>query len=377
MRAGLCLGRKENVLHKSSTCWELRNGIGSTIGSCFRRAMNRLLCSRNSTACSRADSACRPPHGTSFAGPTISAQPTYQLAAEQGVDYPLTINPASEADLAATPSTFPAILKPATHASVNRFTADKAWPVANRDELLARYREARELIPADLILVQELIPGGGESQFSYAALCCEGQPVASLTARRTRQYPIDFGYSSSFVETLDVPEIVEPSRRLLAAMRYTGLVEVEFKLDAPNGGYKLLDINPRLWTWSALGGRAGVDFPYLLWQMMVGRPVREQTARAGARWVRMSTDVPAAIHEMLRGRLNLGAYLRSLRSPVEFALMAADDPLPGLLDLPLYGYKHIYNKYKGLRTGVPMKVAGVSGGSGKSSHYELNATSRK
>jgi predicted ATP-grasp superfamily ATP-dependent carboligase len=302
---------------------------------------------------------------------------TYQLAAEQGVDYPLTINPASEADLAAAPSTFPAILKPATHASVNRFTADKAWPVANRDELLARYREARELIPADLILVQELIPGGGESQFSYAALCCDGQPVASLTARRTRQYPIDFGYSSSFVETLDVPEIVEPSRRLLAAMRYTGLVEVEFKLDAPNGGYKLLDINPRLWTWSALGGRAGVDFPYLLWQMMVGRPVREQTGRAGARWVRMSTDVPAAIHEMLRGRLNLGAYLRSLRSPVEFALMAADDPLPGLLDLPLYGYKHIYNKYKGLRAGVPMKVAGVSGGSGKSSHYELNATSRK
>jgi len=225
--------------------------------------------------------------------------------------------------------------------------------VANHEELLARYRQARELIPPDLILVQELIPGGGESQFSYAALCCDGQPIASLTARRTRQYPIDFGYSSSFVETLDVPEIVEPSRRLLAAIRYTGLVEVEFKFDGPNGGYKLLDINPRLWTWAALGGRAGVDFPYLLWQMMVGRTVTKRTGRAGARWVRMSTDIPAAIHEMLRGRLNLGAYLRSLRGPVEFALMAADDPLPGLLDLPLFAYKHFYNGYKGLRGGVP------------------------
>jgi predicted ATP-grasp superfamily ATP-dependent carboligase len=209
------------------------------------------------------------------------------------------------------------------------------------------------MIPADLILVQELIPGGGESQFSYAALCRDGQPVASLTARRTRQYPIDFGYSSSFVETLDVPEIVEPSRRLLAAMRYTGIVEVEFKLDAPNGGYKLLDINPRLWTWSALGGRAGVDFPYLLWRMMVGKHVQEQTGRNGERWVRMSTDVPAAVHEILRGRLSLGAYLRSLRSPLEFALMAADDPLPGLLDLPLFVYKHVYNRYEGLRNGFP------------------------
>ena len=278
---------------------------------------------------------------------------TYQIAAREQVDYPLTINPGSEEDLAAAACTFPSILKPATHASVNRFTADKAWPVTNREELLARYREARELIPPDLILVQELIPGGGESQFSYAALCCDGQPIASLTARRTRQYPIDFGYSSSFVETLDVPEIVEPSRRLLAAMRYTGLVEVEFKFDAPNGGYKLLDINPRLWTWAALGGRAGVDFPYLLWRMLVGKPVQEQTGRKGVSWVRMSTDVPAAIHEMLRGHLSLGAYLHSLRSPVQFALMAADDPLPGLLDLPLFAYKHFYNAYEGMRKGVP------------------------
>jgi predicted ATP-grasp superfamily ATP-dependent carboligase len=209
------------------------------------------------------------------------------------------------------------------------------------------------LIPPGLILVQELIPGGGESQFSYAALCYDGKPIASLTARRTRQYPIDFGYSSSLVETLDVPEIVEPSRRLLAAMRYTGLVEIEFKFDATNGGYKLLDINPRLWTWSALGGRAGVDFPYLLWRMMVGKPVQEQIGRTGVRWVRMSTDVLAAIHEMLRGRLNCGAYLRSLHSPLEFALIAADDPLPGLLDLPLFGYKLLYNRYKEVRNGVP------------------------
>jgi predicted ATP-grasp superfamily ATP-dependent carboligase len=278
---------------------------------------------------------------------------TYRLAAEQHVDYPSTIYPASEADLKDVACTFPAILKPATHATINRFTADKAWPVANREELLARYREARELIPPDLILVQELIPGGGESQFSYAALCCDGQPIASLTARRTRQYPIDFGYSSSLVETLDIPEIVAPSRRLLSAIRYTGLVEVEYKLDARNGRYKLLDINPRLWTWSPLGGRAGTDFPYLLWQMMAGRSVPEQTGRTGVRWVRMSTDVPAAIHEMLRGRLSLGAYLRSLRSPLEFALMALDDPLPGLLDLPLFAYKHFYNGYEGFRKGVP------------------------
>lgn len=277
---------------------------------------------------------------------------TYQLAAEQRVECPSTICPFSEADLAAAALDFPVILKPATHAVMSRFTADKAWPAANREELLARYRMARELIPPDQILVQERILGGGESQFSYAALCCDGEPIASLTARRARQYPLDFGYSSSFVETLDVPEIVAASQRLLSAIRYTGLVEVEYKRDARNGSYKLLDINPRLWTWSTLGARAGIDFPYLLWRILVGKRVRKRTAPPGVRWVRMSTDVPAAIHEMIRGRLSLRSYLSSLRGPIELAVLASDDPLPGLLDLPLFLYKHLYNGYRTLCDGV-------------------------
>ncbi|HTC61544.1 MAG TPA: hypothetical protein VK709_01770 [Candidatus Saccharimonadales bacterium] len=267
---------------------------------------------------------------------------TYRLAADQQVDYPSTIYPAIEADLETANITFPVILKPATHATINRFTTDKAWPVKNCQELLARYREARELIAPNLILLQEMIPGGGECQFSYAALCRDGQPIASLTARRTRQYPIDFGHSSSFVETMDVPEIVAPSRRLLAAIRYSGLVELEYKLDSRNGRYKLLDINPRIWTWSALGGRAGTDFPYLLWQMMMDEAVPEQSGRTGVRWVYMASDVLAAFHEIIRGRIRLGEYLRSLRRPIQFALCAADDPLPGLLDLPLFACKQFH-----------------------------------
>jgi D-aspartate ligase len=204
-----------------------------------------------------------------------------------------------------------------------------------------------------LILVQEMIPGSGGSQFSFAALCCDGKTIASLTARRTRQYPIDFGYSSSFVETMDVPEIVAPSQRLLAAMGFTGIVEVEYKFDFRDGRFKLLDINPRLWTWSPLGGRAGMDFPYLLWKMLQGKPVREQTAAAGVRWVRMSTDVPAAFQEILRGRLNFREYLASMRGPLQFALVTADDPLPGLMDLPLFAFKHIYKAYAGLRKSDP------------------------
>jgi len=47
-----------------------------------------------------------------------------------------------------------------------------------------------------------------------------------------RQRPLDYGQASSFVETIDDDELAGPSRRLLAATRFTGLVEVEFKRSA-------------------------------------------------------------------------------------------------------------------------------------------------
>ena len=263
---------------------------------------------------------------------------TYRLAADIGVDYPRTFYPKTQNELSKLDLAFPVILKPAFKKRMNRFTRDKAWPVNNRQTLAARYAEACELVGSDAVMVQELISGGGEAQFSYAALCADGRTLASVTARRTRQYPVEFGRSSSFVETCHEPRIDEPARRLLTAMRYTGLVEVEFKYDQKDGRYKLLDVNPRAWTWQELCATAGVDFPYLLWRSIHGEHVPELRGRPGVRWVRLSTDVAAASTEIWRGRLSLGAYLRSLKGPLEFAAFAGDDPVPALLRAPARAY---------------------------------------
>ncbi len=258
---------------------------------------------------------------------------TYRIAADAGLNQPRTFFPRTREDLASLPSTFPVVIKPAFKKHVNRFTHDKAWRADDRSTLARRYDEACTYVDADLVMVQELIPGGGDTQFSFAALCDNGRCLATVTARRTRQYPIDFGHSSSFVETIDRPEIEQAARRLLAAMNYTGLAEVEFKHDARDGRYKLLEVNPRPWTWHALCRRAGVDFPYLLWQAAHGVPVAECRGRAGVAWVRMTTDLAAAVSEIRRGRLTVGGYLRSLRRPLESATFSIDDPLPGLFDI--------------------------------------------
>lgn len=259
---------------------------------------------------------------------------TYELADAAGVAAPRTAYPSGAGELASLEIEFPCILKPAAKAELNRFTHDKAWPAADRDELLARYEEACSLVATEQVMVQEMIPGGGEAQFSFGAACIEGRPLGSIVARRRRQYPVTFGHSSSFVESVDAPEVERSARRLLEAIGYSGLVEVEFKRDPRSGEYKLLDVNPRLWTWFTLGARAGVDFPHLGFRIAQGEQPAEARAQAGARWVRMGTDVLAAGALIRAGQVSPLAYARSLRPPLEYAVFAADDPRPLASSVP-------------------------------------------
>jgi predicted ATP-grasp superfamily ATP-dependent carboligase len=259
---------------------------------------------------------------------------TYQLAAQLGVDHPVTHYPASRAALADLECTFPAILKPAIKEGHNAFTSGKAWRVEDRRELLAEYERASALVPPETIMVQALIPSGTTAQLSFAALCLEGRTLASVVAQRTRQFPSDFGIGT-FVETLDRPEIEAPARRMLAGMRHSGLMEMDFIRDERDGRYHLLDMNARPWSWHALGRRAGVDFPYLLWRLAHGERVRERRGRVGARWIHLVPDVQTALHQIRRGQMSVHHYLRSILGPMEGAVFALDDPLPGLIEVPL------------------------------------------
>lgn len=146
---------------------------------------------------------------------------------------------------------------------------------------------------------------------------------------------MDFGRASTFVETIDDPGVAHLAERLLEAIRYTGLGEVEFKRDPRTGEFKVLDINPRVWGWYSLSAHAGVDFTYLLWLMYQGEAVPNVHYRTGVRWARLSTDFPTSLREVMGGRLSIWEYVRTLVEPKESAIYASDDPLPGLLEVPL------------------------------------------
>jgi len=264
---------------------------------------------------------------------------TYRTAAELGIATPWTrvIRSSTEVDAKNLP--YPVILKPAINHHFVPHTNVKALSVDNAADFHRQFAEMSKTIPAEEILIQERIPGGGENQFSCAALCKEGQAYATLIARRTRQYPLDFGNASSFVETIDQPVVEADGRKWLERVGFDGMAEVEFKFDPRDGKYKILDVNIRAWGWHTLGKAAGIDFSYLLWRQKLGLPIPPIPRQGRASYCREINDMLAIakspqrareIKTLLRaitnGHFTTGTF--NLRDPVplfaEFGLRALE-----------------------------------------------------
>lgn len=264
---------------------------------------------------------------------------TYDLAKHLGIPCPETFTARSADELQALYPRLPLAVKPAVKEDFFYATGAKAWRAETPEELQKFYHEATtlQIDPAD-ILIQEIIPGDGSSQFSYCAFYRDGHVHSSLLARRTRQHPREFGRAATYVETVESVEIEELSERFLKAIDYYGLVEIEFKKDVRDGQFKLLDVNARTWGFHTIGSAAGVDFPYLLYADQIGQSAPSCRGKAGVGWLRLITDLPWALWDIVRGQLGWRPYLSSLRRTRVESVFCRRDPLPSLAEIACLPY---------------------------------------
>lgn len=263
---------------------------------------------------------------------------TYELATTLDIPCPKTFNVRDAEELPSLYSRLPLAIKPAIKENFFYATGAKAWRADTVEQLNTLYEKAARQIKPEEILIQEIIPGDGREQFSYCAFVRSGRPHSVLTARRARQHPREFGRSSSYVETVELPAIEELSERFLSAIHYDGVVEIEFKRDPRDGRYKLLDVNARTWGFHRIGSACGVDFPYLLFAAQLGLPAEQVHAAAGVGWLRLLTDIPTSLSDFVHGSLSLGAYFRSLRATRVEAVFSWNDPFPSLGEVLLLPY---------------------------------------
>lgn len=161
---------------------------------------------------------------------------------------------------------FPVVLKP--HRSIN---PDEPGPfqVVRKAYSEAEFASLIEpMLQLGPVVLQENFIGVG---VGVELLLQEGEPLLCFQHERVHE-PMQGGPSSYRKSVPVTPALLEASLRLFRALNYTGVAMAEFKVH-PSGDWVFLEVNARFWGSLPLAVAAGANFPYALFQLLVGGQV--------------------------------------------------------------------------------------------------------
>lgn len=264
---------------------------------------------------------------------------TYAVARDAGIPVPTSFFPTSEEDLEEqAPSLhYPCILKPRVGHMFQRVTGRKLFVVRDAQTLMKL--AAPLLQEGHQMMVQEIVPGGDDAVFVYAAYYDGNhEPRAEFTGRKVRQIPRGYG-TTRVLQGVQCPQVRQLSRELLTPLRYSGLSDVEFKLDHRDGRYKLIEVNPRSGKWIGCATANAVDLPWAMYLDMVeGTQLKAAQSPRNLYWIHLYDDLLAPFAYWRDELRQLRGYLKPYRSTKVFAVLDRADIGPFLAEwrnLPL------------------------------------------
>jgi predicted ATP-grasp superfamily ATP-dependent carboligase len=229
--------------------------------------------------------------------------------------------------------TFPCVLKPVSAADWRRagnwniVGARKAIGVNSEAQLRTEYRTVSQATPQALL--QEMVTGADTSLVIAACYMDKHSNLAGgFTAQKLVQVPEGFG-TGCIVQVADRPELFERTVRLLKAIRFSGVAEVEYKWDAAASDYKLIEVNPRPWDQHTLGRACGVDVIYMAYREHAGLPFEKPVqSGTGHKWIAEDTFATAFLRYMWRRDPKLRSLLSLAQGNRTYAIGSVRDPVP-------------------------------------------------
>ncbi len=220
----------------------------------------------------------------------VSKARTLMLAAELGMAVPRSFPVVDLADVPAIMSEvgFPAVIKP-NQSWVERDGVGQRMTsqlVLTVDDAKARLADV--FAAGGQATVQPWLPGRREAVSLFYA---HDRVWARFAQMSHREFPVMGGVSVMCESIPLLPEIAEPSERLVRAINLEGCSMVEFRRDR-EGRPVLMEVNPRMAGSVGLAVSAGVNFPELTYAWAMGESLQEVTGyRIGQRLRWLAGDI--------------------------------------------------------------------------------------
>lgn len=252
----------------------------------------------------------------------------YELATKYFIPVPKTINLDSWGDLSSVKSElqYPLILKPVISFEFERIVGKKVIKINSEEELKRIYESLHDRFR---MLVQEIVPGPDEEQYSCAFyMDNQHRPLGVFNARKIRSHPIEFGVGT-LVESIAQDSFTSVAIKFLRNVGYIGIAEVEFKKSRVTGQHQMIEVNTRSWAQNLLAERCGNPISYIAYRDLVGRPIKTVSPyRIGIKWISAERDLLACSEYKEKGLMNVYRYIKSLYGVRVFNTFALDDPVP-------------------------------------------------
>ncbi len=141
----------------------------------------------------------------------------------------------------------------------------------NNEEQLRKVFDSAANAHGDM-LVQEYIPQTDIQYKCEVFIDQNGEAKSAVVFDKTRWYPIDGG-STCCSASVDRPDIVQSSVKLLKAIGWKGYGDVDLIQDPRDNTAKIMEINPRITASVKVCFAAGVDFARQIVEYETGREV--------------------------------------------------------------------------------------------------------
>ncbi len=211
---------------------------------------------------------------------------------------------------------FPVVMKPArSRIETGQGWVDTSVAFANTIEELRGLIGLHAYFRDYPFMLQSFIEGVGQGLF---ALYQDGNPVCFFSHKRLKEKPPQGGVSVLSESVEPSSAMMESATALLGHVKWNGVAMVEFKVAADGTPY-LMEINARFWGSLQLAIDAGVDFPYLLYQVYSDEPIAPlENYKKGVKLRWLFGDLDRLIIIFKDSDLSLGRKLQEFLSFCKF-----------------------------------------------------------